>query len=116
MLLYSEEEAKDLLRGFLDSKEYWTFLAMDRLDVLTDIEEAFYSGEANVDFHLTMGAYIPGGAVAFAKKDRMSKAELEGILQFDILDRDIMQFGTEGEMEQQISATLLFAQWLGYSS
>lgn len=82
--LLHEDEAKTLVRGYLESREWWLFLDPENLGHIIDIEEKFYSGEANADFHLVMCPRMEGpqGVVGlcFGRKSRLPKEILEAWL------------------------------------
>ena len=119
MLLYDEEQVKEAIREYLNSHEWWTFFQQEG-DGIAQIEEKFYSGEANADFHLVFGPNIPGFSVAFAKKSRMSAHELATFLEHSveaIIERDVITLcGVEPTREnamRYLAAVKSFSAWLG---
>lgn len=117
MTLLDEDQIREKIRGYLDSREWWTIFPGQRMEVLVSIEQTFYADEKNGDFHLLVGGFVPSQAIAFAKKSHMNEAELEGILGHSIHERDIIVLGTTGEGELSPGAYLTeimaLNDWLG---
>jgi len=116
--LFDEEQIRGFIKQKLNSHDWWFLFPMNQFDILEDIEKSFYSGSANKDFILLLGPHIPGGSIALAKKAYMPPAMLAGKLgamdysQFH--DRDIIQFGQEGDDPLQALAQITaFSEWLG---
>ena len=90
MKLFDQSEVQELVDERFASGEWW-FLFGDP-EAFSEIEQHFYSGEANGDFHLIVGwdlnqldkigeAFGPGlGAFAMAKKSRAPAAEMARFL------------------------------------
>ena len=115
--LLDEDETRAKIHERLNSHEWWLLIPMDRMDVLIDIEQSFYSGDANADFEVFMGSQLPGFGIALAKKCRMSPGMLAGKLGIPDIslfhERDVIQFGPPGRAEWDINQFLRFAEWLG---
>jgi hypothetical protein len=57
MLLADEETARQRIRDQLMSKDWWMFILPRGIpDFVEHLEEEFYSGERNADFHLITGS------------------------------------------------------------
>ena len=122
MLIHDEEGVRESLRVYIQSREWWMILPMDRTDALAQIERSFYEGEANGDFHLVAGPYLPGGIIAFAKKSRMTPEQLStfaGISRETLADRDILSLCSQDDeprsdkMLRAHAELQSFAAWLG---
>jgi len=116
--LFDEEQTRGFIKHKLNSHDWWCLFPLNRSDILEDIEKSFYSGPANKDFIILLGPHIPGFSIALAKKVYMSPGMLAGKLgasnysQFH--DRDIIQFGEEGDDPLRALAQITaFSEWLG---
>jgi hypothetical protein len=70
VMLQDEESVRALIRERLISKMWWVIVPGRVTGLLSRLEEQFYSGERNEDFHLLVGS-IPGSnacCVALALK------------------------------------------------
>ena len=121
IMLHDEGSMREEIRGYLNSHEWWMLIPLTRKSrgQVTFIEETFYADEANEDFVALMGGFGQKngvGALYFAKKPRMSPAQLSDISDQDIPDarRDIIAL-IDGPEQADASATWLstFEEWLG---
>lgn len=78
-LLYDDDETRTLLRSYFDSRDYWILPNVSEAgaEFARRIEERFYTGKKNADFHLVMGPMLPGLAICFAHKKWLSAKRLE---------------------------------------
>jgi hypothetical protein len=62
----------------LKSREWWLLVPLGENgnSVISTIEEKYYSGEANTDFHLVLDNNSPVWAFYLARKSRMSAGQL----------------------------------------
>tara|TARA_Y100000310_G_C20286153_1_gene624969 strand:- start:69 stop:470 length:402 start_codon:yes stop_codon:yes gene_type:complete len=120
--LHDEASIKETIRAYLQSHEWWMIMPGDRTDALAQIERSFYRGEANADFHILMGPYLPGWSIAFAKKSRMTPSQLAKLAKIDkelLADRDILSLCSPDDQPRsdkmlRANAELqAFAAWLG---
>ena len=79
MQLLDDEETRARIRECLDSGSWWMILDLDASGVSNAIEETYYSGEKNGDFHLIMGA-APFMGLFFAHKKHMTASQLAVLL------------------------------------
>ena len=74
---------RETVKRYLNSKEWWTIVAFDEFSaaVMNEIEDTFYTGNKNGDFHL---AIIPYPALiiglGFAHKRHMTQRQLKNLL------------------------------------
>jgi hypothetical protein len=100
MMLFDEAETRTSIRGYLDSHEWWMFLALDGVgnSWVERIEEEFYTGDKgeNGDFHLIIGP-LPGfSSIAFGKKERAAREGLETFMGNPIPEGlDVLGMGDE---------------------
>lgn len=110
-------DAKARIKGYIDSRLWWVMFPFDRFDALAHIEETYYAGEASADFRLVTGFPIPGFAVAFALKERMSAEQIAdlvtGMDPATLADHDLLIFAhpEDGTMKYQ-AQIVAFADWL----
>jgi len=126
MELLDDEQVRDRIRGCLNSHEWWAIFDLET-NHLQDLEETFYAGEANADFHLFVGPQLPGFHVAFAKKSRLSATALAEwmsnenasdiqLTEADLRQRDIFAFVSKDVAvtpEQLVEMMAAFERWLG---
>lgn len=124
MLLLDETDIKELINRYLDSRDWWMipYLTEGAADIVTQIEERFYRGAKNADFHLLMGPSLPGGTVAFAHKRWLKRSVLQRWLRKFTPDlpaigaeQDILLpiWKDEGNREDIVSTMTRFGAWLG---
>lgn len=82
VMLLDSSESKDKIREYMDSHEWWVLpLVTEESSLLSaEIEERFYDGAANDDFHATWLPIAGLVAVIFANKRRMSAQQLAELL------------------------------------
>ena len=82
--LLDEQQAKETVRGYLDSREWWFFMDPEHQGWIMEVEETFYSGSANDDFvAMLIPAIVPEAPVLglyFGRKTRVTKGKLEAWL------------------------------------
>lgn len=130
--LHDEEGAKQKVRGYLDSHEWWMLIEPDAGGWMTTLENRFYSGEANADFHLLLLPGVPElpliSALCFGKKTRCTPDQMSAFLceqsseyaamvaagggAPDLTEQDILVLAHHPERWAYIPAAL--ASWLGY--
>jgi len=126
MELMLEDDARDRIRRYVESREWWILPYLNRRagPVITTIEERHYVGAANADFHVLVGGGGPIMGVAFAHKRRMSARQFARILKEagdprKITDltkfcktQDVLVVLEEEDQERGIVAAFLFNAWL----
>jgi hypothetical protein len=121
MRLLTKEETKQQIREYMDSHEWWTIVAGDS-KLPKAIEDKYYTGEKNAQFHLIILSPSPMIAVFFARKKEMSayqlaqivvelqeKPEPVGALAEDLINHDVL---VPGYGEQMIALADAFAEWM----
>ena len=79
MNLLDEHETLAEVRSRLKSREWWLFISSS--PIAQDVENTYYAGEANADFHAIIGpmaGYVVG--LLFAHKRRMTRSQLAHIM------------------------------------
>jgi hypothetical protein len=113
--LMLDDEVREEMRAYLNSHEWWMLWPLSKSgnDAIGAIEARFYKDEANADLHLLMG---PFGFVFFAKKSRMSRAELSEMLKQPLRadGRDILGLlGTTDPDDVELAKMHAFHEWIG---
>ena len=84
MNIIDEDQTKTKMRQYVKSREWWILIGVGGTDIIGQafqlIEERHYSGEANGDFHVVLGGGLGMVPFAFAKKTRVSAADIEQTL------------------------------------
>lgn len=92
MNLLSGGESRRAIRGYLTSREWWVLLDPENRGLFSLVEEGYYAGEANADFHVLFGM-VSGRFVslAFAHKRRMSRSQLSKLAEISVPEgKDIL--------------------------
>ena len=78
MELMTEDEARQRIRGYADSRDWWIipYVSEAAASVAAEVERRYYTGKANADFVILMGPYT----AAFAHKRRMSAETLGALM------------------------------------
>ena len=77
--LVTPQKLGQMIRDRLNGKDWWTFLPCDYegQQVLIQIEETFYTGEAGWDFEIAaLGDFV----IAWGRKSRLSPKKLEKLM------------------------------------
>ncbi len=94
--LVGEEESIEMVNEYVNSREWWIFPGTQEAALI--IEEKFYSGDANVDFHVLIGMVDLEGlkvwGCSFARKTRMSAKQLGDLVGMEIPEEKDVVFGT----------------------
>lgn len=102
--VYDREELRANIKAKFASKQWWILAQGNSTKALHQIEERFYSGEANADFHAIIAPDCPTFWFAVAHKERMAAADFNEFAEEIGLttrlneEQDILLFAT-GEAE-----------------
>ena len=108
------EQLRSLVVERFTSKEWWVLAAGKNCDALMFIEERFYSGEANADFHMFVTPRCPTFGFALALKKRMSTEAFNAFAEELELstrvaaDEDVLIFHPGGQGAEEC---ILFLAW-----
>tara|TARA_Y100000310_G_scaffold343552_1_gene451767 strand:+ start:2285 stop:2662 length:378 start_codon:yes stop_codon:yes gene_type:complete len=123
MLLLDEGQVRSRILDYLRSREWWCFIPDGDVghEALQAIEERFYAGDANVDFHLLMGGVL--FPIAFGRKSRMTPAQFCKLVidrgapkeyASRLSERDIVGLGENNESSECVTLKLeALSAWLG---
>ena len=82
--LLDEQQAKDAVREYLESREWWLFIEPENQGRIQAVEKTFYDGPANEDFHALLLPRIAPGvpilALYLGGKKRLPRGKLESWL------------------------------------
>ena len=122
------DQSRQFIRAKLDSKEWWMFivLSLSTNQIVTTIEQTYYTDEASSDFDLILippdglGVMHPFLAIYLAKKDHMTVQQLIQIMQSygseitrgQLQRRDVLCLGNEEHRAQSFSLMRLLNDWL----
>ena len=118
MEFLTEDETRDKIRDMINSWEWWIFpnVSESSVHLSAMVEETYYRGDANGDFHIMLFPMSGMGAISFAHKRRMSAEQLAAIAGRDVArtlkQQDIVVALDVEDEEDQAAAVMQWHAWV----